>query len=496
MANALGRGSSVVVWILVLPAYLSLLGVEAFGLVGLYIGLQSLVGVIDYAVGTALLRELAQAPESSDAGPDARRTVRTLEVLYVAGGAAFAITAALAAPWIAENWVRPATLTTEQVRASITWMGVALGLQLLVALYTNGLFGRNQHILANTVTVTGSLARGFGGLAVLVFLSQRVESFFLFQVAIMGLQVVFAGVLLHRCLPGRQPARFDLRVLSRIGRFTAGATGVVVVNVLFAQADKIYLSRALDLGTFGTYAIAVTLGAGVYFLATPVFVSTFPRMCRAWSQQDAGGPSSVYHQTSQLVSIAILPPLMIMLLFPAEVLRVWTGQADVVSRAAPFLQLLVVGFAVLGWDGVHRNLQFAAGRTSLALTQSMAALALYVPLLVLLTATYGASGAAAAFCIACIASTALGAFFTHTRVLKGELGSWLRTDLLVPALAAGAVAIVARSLLPIPASRVGAGLALVGVGLVAVAAAALASPTARRMARDHGQATPLDADPR
>lgn len=496
LANALGRSSSVAAWIVVIPAVVALLGVEAFGLVGLYMGLQSLVAVLDYGVGTALVRELAGSSGLGRNGTDGRRTVRTLEVIYLTAGVIFGATTALAAPWIATHWLRPETLALEAVRDSIRWMGVALALQLPVALYTNGLLGRGRHIVANALTVSGSVARAFGGLAVLAFVSSRVEIFFVAQVAAAAMQAVTARFLLHRALPGGARARFDRGVLVRIGRFTAGATAIVVTGVLFAQADKIYLSRALPLETFGTYALAVTLGSGVYFLATPIFVATFPRSCRAWSSGDNPQFAHLYHQTSQLVSVVGLPIVFVVAFFPTDLLYVWTGSADVAAEGAPLLRFIVVGFAILGWDGVHRNLQYAAGRTSLALAQGVTALFLYLPLLVLLTTMYGALGAAAAWCIACALSTSIGTWLTHTRVIRSEFASWLRSDLAAPAAAVALVVGSASAFPALPRSRLGMGAMLALVGLMALAAAALASSTVRHLATKRTSGTPLDVHPR
>lgn len=496
VANALGRGSSVATWIVVIPAVVAILGVEAFGLVGLYMGLQSLVAVLDYGVGTALVRELAGPSGPDGDGTEPRRTVRTLEVVYLTAGTIFAAGAALAAPWIATHWLRPETLAPEAVRDSIRWMGIALALQLPVALYTNGLIARGRHGVANTVAVGGSLTRAFGALALLAFVSPRVEVFFLAQVAAAGLHAAVVRILLHRALPAGPRGRFDRRVLARIGRFTAGATAVVVTGVLFAQADKVYLSRALPLESFGTYALAVTLGSGVYFLATPIFVATFPRSCRAWSHGEGLAFGHLFHQTSQLVSVVVLPIVFVIAFFPTEVLYVWTGNAAVAAEGAPYLRLVVVGFGILGWDGVHRNLQYAAGRTSLAFAQAISALVLYLPLLMLLTALYGALGAAAAWCLACLLSTSIGTYLTHTRVLRAEFASWLRSDLAAPA-AAVAIMVGSASMFPsMPSSRIGMAVMLALVGLMAVAAAGLASPTIRQLAMKRTDGSPLDIQPR
>ena len=70
------------------------MGIEAYGLVGFYMALSSVIGILDLGIGSTMNRELARLAAKDGFAGEQRDVVRTLEIIYwgvavIAGGAVF-----------------------------------------------------------------------------------------------------------------------------------------------------------------------------------------------------------------------------------------------------------------------------------------------------------------------------------------------------------------------------------------------------------------------
>lgn len=60
VANLVGQGWPVLISLVVVPLYLKLLGIEAYGLIGFYFMLQGLAQVLDLGLSPTMNREMAR----------------------------------------------------------------------------------------------------------------------------------------------------------------------------------------------------------------------------------------------------------------------------------------------------------------------------------------------------------------------------------------------------------------------------------------------------
>jgi len=73
------------------------------------------------------------------------------------------------------------------------------------------------------------------------------------------------------------PLHFDWQALKKVWRFSAGMGGIALSGLVLSQADKIILSKMVDLPSFGHYMLATTVAGSLYILVTPLFNVLYPR---------------------------------------------------------------------------------------------------------------------------------------------------------------------------------------------------------------------------
>jgi hypothetical protein len=86
------------------------MGVEAYGLVGIYASLQILSGLLDMGVSGTLNREMARFSVLPDREQEMRNLVRSLEIIYWGIALIIGIAVIAISPFIAHYWVRIALI--------------------------------------------------------------------------------------------------------------------------------------------------------------------------------------------------------------------------------------------------------------------------------------------------------------------------------------------------------------------------------------------------
>jgi len=441
IANTAGKGWTALVSLAAVPVYLHFLGVEAYGLIAVFLSLTAIFSLFDLGLGTALNRQLAQRSLQAGEAQAMRDLVRTLEIIYWLVAVAIALLMLIAAPYIASYWIRPQGLAAESVAQTLMLMGVAIACLWPRALYVGGLAGLQQQVLLN---VLGSAFAGLlhiGGAVIVWQVSSTLDALVMWHIVVGLLETLVTAVMLWRRLPPAQRrASFEVPLLVTVWRFAAGMTGISLTSVLLTQLDKVILSRLLTLEVFGYYSLAARAAAGLYYLVGPITTAVFPRLSQLAAQTDTRELARLYHRASQLVAAVIAPVTLVLALYAAEVLWLWTGDQEIAARTSGLLALLVLGTACNGLMSLPLAAQMAHGMTRLVVMANLVAVAVLAPLTWLMAARHGAMGAASVWLLLNVGYLLFLLPLMHRRMLPGHMRQWLVADVAAPfaaALAAG-----------------------------------------------------------
>jgi O-antigen/teichoic acid export membrane protein len=483
IANFLGQGWSGLMSVAFVPVYIALLGIEAYGLIGLYVSLQALFFILDAGMSSTLNRVLAGHAHRSEGTRQARELARTLEWIYWPMGLLiFALVFAGSGP-VAAYWLHPVGFTTPEVTHALVLMGLALALQWPSTLYSGGFRGLERQVALNSALAGFVTLRNVGAVAVLWFWSPTITAFLWWQVAVGAMQSLTLAFGFWRVLPGDEVPRFRRTRLAEVAHFSAGMAAISAVSFLLAYSDRIILSRVLPLDQFGYYALAATAAAVLAPIVQSFFNAVFPRFSNLVAAAREAEVSALYHGATQWLTVCVAPAAAVLSLFAVDALRLWSGNVVLAETSGPILALLVIGVALNGLATVPYALQIANGWTRLTLVQNSIALLAMLPALCWLAPRFGGLGVAAAWIALNFAYLAIGVPLMHRRLLRGQFPAWLLRDVLPPAAAASGVALLARLAAPtIPRSAAGAA-TLAAIGACSLLAAAVCAPAARAALR-------------
>lgn len=464
-----------------IPFYIKFMGIEAYGLIGIYVSLLTLLSILDMGLSSTLSRELARLSIAKENDQESKNLVRTLEYIYWSIGILIAAGLIISAPLLAHYWIKSQNVPAQIVQQAIMIMGLVVAFQWPASLYDGGLMGLQRQVLMNSVRGIMATVQHAGAVLVLWLLSPSILAYFVWQILISVVQTL----LLARCVWASLPATpknssFRAALLKKNWKFAAGMTSISFMAVILTQTDKILLSKLLTLTTFGYYMLAFNVANAVGQLVTPIFLALFPKLSQMIASKtgDDANIAALYHRGSQLVSIIILPAAVVLALFSEQVLELWVHDPIIGQNTHLLLSLLVIGSALNAVMILPLTLQLAYGWTRLSFFKNVLAVIIFIPSLLLLVNHYGAIGAAIAWILLNAGYFCIEIPVMHRRLLRHDMWQWYVKDVAAPAFIVFCVTVISRVLMPYSGSSYFIFFWIFATGIFAVCLSSLSTPFA------------------
>jgi O-antigen/teichoic acid export membrane protein len=470
--NVFGGAWAGALIVLATPFYVSRLGLEGYGIVGLWLVMQVMMGLLDVGMGATVVKAFAGSPADHAGHAFKRDLLKTLELLYWSVALALSVVLVLASDWIGAHWLQSHALSTATVSHALQLIAIALGFQFPGGLYANGLAGLQEQGRMNVLQILGNTLRYGGGVVVLLWRPDIVW-FFAMQVAVAAIQTLVTRQVLWRMIFAIAPTTplFRIELVGQMWPFAAGMGLTALVAVLMANADRIALSRLLPTAELGKYSIAFAATGLLQLGIQPFYRAFFPRYAQLVSAGNPGLLRTVYFRSCRLMAFAIIPLGIIGWTFAPQLLTSWLGRHE--ETVTVVFRWLLLGITCSGLMWLPAAFQQAHGWTRLHASMIAGALLLGAPLMIWAIRTLGTVGATTVWVLHGISGITLGLWLMHRRLLVGELPEWYRVVLLPPLLLTLPLAGLSRWTMPPDLGR-WASLGWVGATGLVIMACALA----------------------
>lgn len=460
--------------IIVVPIYLSLLGRESYGLLGIFASLQVLVSFLDFGLGTTLTREFSRLDRSTESKQIMSDLAKASEVVYIAVAGCMTLMFFICVPWIVNHWIQLGELNSSVAEQALLIGAVALAIQWPSNLYYAGLAGLNRQVIIGMLTAANAILRVTSTLMALYFVGASVEVFFSVQVFCSIFQVLLARYLMRRELPRSSKFSLCKNRLVAVRRFAGAMTAISICSILFTQLDKIVLSSTLELKDFGLYSLTNSLAAGLYVAISPVFSVIYPKFSALIGSSEKKDILVFYHKSAQLVSFIVIPVAVIFVFFAQMIMFTWTGDQELSQQARWPLIFLILGNSLNGMMNVSYAVQLAADKPKIALYSNICAILFLIPSIYFLATKYGPSGGAFAWFILNVLYVFISQYITHRKIFVEGLWKWYASDVGAPVVLSVLTCVVFYMGQPDSLSRIESGIYII-VAYLAVSGAAIVS---------------------
>jgi len=437
-----------------IPLYIKFMGIESYGLIGIFVSLIALLAILDMGLSSTLSRELARLSTSEDSAQESRDLVRTMEFVYWGVGIIIGVGFLALAPLIAHYWVKTQGIPVQIVQRAVLIMGLVVAFQWPASLYDGGLIGLQRQVLLNIVRSVMATVQHMGAVLVLWLISPSILAYFTWQIFISILQTLILAYFVWKSLPITQKqSAFQKHLLRKNWRFAAGMTSISIVATILTQTDKIILSKLLTLRVFGYYMLAVNVANALSYLVQPISAALFPKLSQLVLDEDKTNLFALYHNGCKLASLIVLPAAMTLALFSKEILTLWIRDPEIVQHAFFLVSLMVIGTAMNSLMVLPYILQLSHGWTKLVFSQNVISTILLVPLMIFMVNNFGAVGAPMVWIVLNAGYLFIMIPLMHKRILTSEMKQWYLLDIGAPLLIISGIVLIARFLLPADTSK-------------------------------------------
>lgn len=473
------------VGILILPLYLKYMGAEAYGLVGFFTMLQAWFNLLDMGLTPTVARETARFHGGATDALSYRRLLRALQLIFFAiallgGGAMFAFSGV-----IADRWLNVQTLPLAQVQLALQLMAVGVALRWMSGLYRGCISGSERLVWLGGFNAFVATLRFVGVLPVLIWVGHSPTMFFTYQLLVAVVELAGLAAKSYRLFPAVPPGQFLgwspaslFAPIKPVLKFSLSIAFTSSVWVLVTQTDKLLLSKILPLADYGYFTVAVLVASGIMLVSGPISSALMPSMTRLQAESQYDALIAVYRQATQLVTVIAIPAALVLIFFAPQVLWAWTGDAALVSKAAPVLRLYAIGYAFLAVGAFPYYLQYAKGNLRLHLIGNVLFVLLLIPSVIWAASRHGMTGAGWAWLVSSAVYFFCWTPLVHRQFASGLHSGWLLADIARPALLPIIAAALATHFMHWGDDRIALALKLAAAGAVLLL---LAYPLAGRI---------------
>jgi O-antigen/teichoic acid export membrane protein len=376
-ANYVGRAATLAASYLFVPIYVSIIGIEAYGVIAFYTLLLTITALADIGLSATFSREAAHQTEGRSL---AQLLIGTERILLFSVGAC-GLLIVVGADWIGQNWLNGTFQhDKEAVILSIRIMGLMLLPQVILTLYSAGLLGLQRQFEANAIQFFLVIVRG--GLVIIPMLwHPGLILFFSWQ---LGATLLFAGIarrMLIRSMGLRSLAglHFQWSALRPHWRYAGGMMAITVISIINTQFDKVLISRLFSLTEFAYYSLASTLAQLPIAAATPIAVAFFPRLVASVAGGNRADERDNLAKFCSLVTFAAALAGGGLALFSSEVLALWLQNPLLPPIVAQVTTTLAIGSIIICMNMPSYYLCLAQGQTKAIIIVSIATLLVSVP---------------------------------------------------------------------------------------------------------------------
>lgn len=326
------------------PLYILLLGIESYGLIGLYIAGLGIGGLLDVALSSTVSREISWKKARSGEQIEISPLLRSAEIIYWLIVSTIVIGVLILNLVYNLHWIQARDLSEAQVRGAMVLMLISLGIQIPTGLYSASLIGLNHQARSAMLLGGFGTVRGVGAALLAWSVSSDIRVFFLFHVVMALLQlVVLRGQAWSyvRLLGGRP--YFSPKSLKSIRKPVGAMFCITLLGVILTQGDKFVIAFLLPLESLGYYSLAWALAGGLTIIATPVYQGFSVKFSGLASISRSVELESNLKFASKLTCALVVPLAIAISLFAESLLLAWIRNADIAKASAAVLPLLAIG---------------------------------------------------------------------------------------------------------------------------------------------------------
>lgn len=342
-----------------IPIYVEAFGLSAYGLIGFYISISAIFVLLDFGMGYASIKLLAESSAEKKPNPKDVALLKLVELVYLAVAISIGLAVLFASELIATKWLEVDDLSIEPVFV-VQLMAILLLVTWPQSLYQSFLVGQQRFVAKNICLIIFNIF-----VSVLMFLGIRylgfgIKDYFLIMIVCMLLQTICLRYVAWSNLEKDVSVKANKVDLKRFFSYASGVSLFSICSLGFFQGPLFALSSMSKTSELGLYNLSMTFPFAMLSLMYPVGSVFFPKLVRV---QDRVEAQKAFDSASILLVSFILLGASTLTLNMDWIFGVWLGPNGVPDGMRKISSELTVGILCYGCSMVMSNLLLSNGNT-------------------------------------------------------------------------------------------------------------------------------------
>jgi O-antigen/teichoic acid export membrane protein len=390
-ANMFGQGILMILSLVSTRLIFKGLGPDVLGVIYFSMTVTSVVIIMaDMGVSHTITREIA-ANRYRDAGY-VTALIGSTSVLAWSAYLLFTLVVIIAAPLLVNHWlqiskIEPSTILSFQI------ISASLLLAIPKTLYSSMISGYERLDLWNMANIITVGFQQLGLIAVLGWGGRLHHVALWYAISGVAGLVIVAAIAVRLSGLSAWHMSYQWPVIQKNIRFSSHLFVNSLVGYFVYQIDRWTVSKFLPVKMLGYYGVAQSLASKCSMVPGAIASAAFPALSMGVVNRERAEWRGQYNKLQDFCAYVIIPASAAVAMLGIIVIALVFN--DEVMKAAWLpLMFLSVGQLLLGLQYVPYMLSIAMKKPELSLRANIRALAIVIPLAVLLTINYGLAGAA------------------------------------------------------------------------------------------------------
>ena len=296
ITNYISQIINILLRFILVPIYISKLGVSSFGIIGFYFSIESILVLADFGIGLNSNKLIAEKFKSEPT--KTYETIRSVEIFYVSVAFLIGITVFVLSDWIALDWLIVGDISFDVIYV-IQLMSILLAVNWPKTLYENFLIGFLKIPEKNYITIFFNILRSVLMIICFTELQSTIEMYFYVMIVTILVEVITLRFFISFNFK-TTINNIHFKYLKPFLKSTLGLGIFSILSLFVFQLDKFIISKMMDISELGIYNVSSIIPLAMLSIIYPIVSASFPRLVNINSNDQA---KSVFKATTFLLAI-------------------------------------------------------------------------------------------------------------------------------------------------------------------------------------------------
>jgi len=426
-ANYISQLFTILVTFVSTPFLVQILGVEAYGLVGLNLSIQAAFMLLDFGLAGGIIKECAKDYYHIDQKLRLTKYLNTSELAFIL----ISITGGLFLYGFGglfyENWTNSEVITSKTLMICFNLISLSVAIRFISGQYRSIYVGRERQKELSILNISFNFLKHILVFAILYYSNNSIIVYFSYQLCIVFLELLVLW---------KGSRRFDqkltsvswsdsisVKIFSSTLKFSGSVALISLLWVVAIQFDKMLLTRILNITEYGYYSLAVTLSGAILLFNAPINTAILPRLSYLHSIGRYNDVNSLYLTVSQLLFVICFPIALVMFILADHILFFWTGLVTTIEYSY-ILKYHVAGTVGLLISGIPFLFAYAYEKLKFNIVANIIFLIILLPIYTYLVINYSLKSALIFWCILCLSFMLIFTSIFHIKHNSGFAVKW------------------------------------------------------------------------